>query len=195
MIMIPTILVKKKKIIKLIVIYSLLVTFSQISNYNSSIQALILDDYIDISVSEAYNMTENTSSLVILDVRTEREYSGGHIKNSYSLPYTQIESRQNELPGNKSQPILVYCKSGMRSAIASASLVSLNFTAVYNMLGGFSAWVSANYPYEGSMVDPTQDLITLFLVITIISTIGLVVILFVGFVIWKRKQKNKDLIN
>lgn len=188
-------LVKMKSIIKITVIYLLLFTVFQINNNNSSIQAISLNDYTDISVSDAYNMTENTSSLFILDVRTEGEYSVGHIKNSYLLPYTEIGSRQDELPENKSQPILVYCRSGTRSAIASASIVSLNFTAVYNMLGGFLAWSDADYPYEGSIVDPTQDLIALFLVITIISTVGLVIILFVGVVIRKKKQKNKDLNN
>jgi len=188
-------LVKKKKITKLIVIYLLLFTFSQANTHNSGIQASIIADYTDISVSDAYDMIENNSSLFIFDVRTEEEYSAGHIKDSYLLPYTEIESRQDEIPENESQPILVYCRSGRRSAIASATLVDLNFTLVYNMLDGFLAWMDANYPYEKSIVYPTHDLTDVILVITIIGTLGFVIILFAGILVSKKNQKNKDLIN
>ncbi|MHA1947324.1 MAG: rhodanese-like domain-containing protein [Candidatus Hodarchaeales archaeon] len=171
---------------RLLVIYILLFTFSQKSHYDSSIQALILNDYTDISISEAYTTTQNTSSLFILDVRTQEEYSVGHINNSYLLPYTEIVSRQDELPENKSQPILVYCRSGRRSAIASETLIGLNYTTIFNMLDGFSAWLDANYPYEMSNSDPTTDLTTLIILITIICTLGLVIII-IGFLIKSKK--------
>jgi len=191
----PVFLLKNKNYIKLIVIYLLLFTFVYVNNYNSETRALLLDDYTDISVSDAYNMTVNTSNLFILDVRTEAEYSVGHINNSHLLPYTEIESKQDEIPENKSQPILVYCRSGRRSAIASTTLIGLNFTTVYNMLDGFLAWLDANYPYEASIVTPTQDLTEFFIVITIISTLGFVIILFAGILISKKNQKPKDPIN
>ncbi|MHA1979039.1 MAG: rhodanese-like domain-containing protein [Candidatus Hodarchaeales archaeon] len=181
---------KRKWIVRLLVIYILLFTFSHNYHYNSSIQALILNDYTDISVSEAYAMTQNTSSLFILDVRTDEEYSIGHINNSYLLPYTEIESRQDELPENKSQPILVYCRSGRRSAIASSSLIGLNYTTIFNMLDGFSAWIDANYPYKKSIADPTLDLTTLILLITIICTLGLVIIIIGLLLISKRSPKD-----
>lgn len=179
----------RKWIVRLLIICLLLFTFSQNSYYNSSIQALLLNDYTDISVSEAYNMTQNTSSLFILDVRTGEEYSVGHIKNSYLLPYTEIISRQDELPENKSQPILVYCRSGRRSAIASDTMIGLNYTTIFNMLDGFSAWLDANYPYEISKSDPTMDLKTLIIMITIICTLGLVIIIIGVILISKKNPK------
>ena len=61
----------KKRWIKLFVIYILFFTFSlDICNF-SSIQTISLNNFTDISVSEAYNLTENTSNLFILDVRTQ----------------------------------------------------------------------------------------------------------------------------
>ena len=177
----------RKWIVRLLVIYILLFTFSQNYHYNSSIQAHLLNDYTDISVSEAYAMTQNTSSLFILDVRTEEEYSVGHINNSYLLPYTEIISRQDELPENKSQPILVYCRSGRRSANASATLIGLNYTTIFNMLDGFSAWLEANYPYEKSSADPTLDLTNLIIVIIIFSSLGLVLIISIGLIASKKK--------
>ncbi len=183
---------KKKQNISLIALYLLLLTFSQVNGYNSSTQVILLSDYTDISVSDAYHMTQNTTNLFILDVRTTEEYSAGHIKDSYLLPYTEIESRQDELPENKSQPILVYCRSGRRSAIASATLIDLNFTEVYNMLDGFLAWMDANYAYETSNTDPTQDLTDVIIVITIISALVFVIILFTGILVSKKNQKNQD---
>jgi rhodanese-related sulfurtransferase len=180
---------KKKRNMKLLVFFLLIFTISQINGYNSRTEATIHADYVDITVSDAFGMIENTSNLFILDVRTEEEYSIGHIKSSYLLPYTEIESRQDELPGNKSEPILVYCRTGRRSAIASTSLINLNFTEVYNMLEGFSAWMEANYPYEASIADQTQDLITLFLMITIVSTLGLVIIVIGGYIVSKKNRK------
>ncbi|MFX1512736.1 MAG: rhodanese-like domain-containing protein [Promethearchaeota archaeon] len=106
-----------------------------------------LVDYTTINVSEAKDLINNSSDLFILDVRTEDEYIDGHIEEAYLIPHTNILSRQEELPSNKSQSILVYCRSGTRSAIASNTLVSLNYTAIYNMDGGFLAWKEAGYPY------------------------------------------------
>ncbi len=177
----------RKWIVRLLVICILLFTFFQKYDYNSSIQALLLNDYTDISVSEAYDMTQNTNSLFILDVRTGEEYSVGHINNSYLLPYTEIMSRQDELPENKSQPILVYCRSGRRSEIASATLIGLNYTTIFNMLDGFSAWLDANYPYEISNSDPTLDLTNLIIVIIIFSSLGFVLIISIGLIASKKK--------
>ena len=182
----------RKWIVRLLVIYILLFTFSQKNYYEANIQALLLNDYTDISVSEAYTITQNTSSLFILDVRTGEEYSVGHINNSYLLPYTEITSRQDELPENKSQPILVYCRSGGRSAIASETLIGLNYTTIYNMLDGFSAWLDANYPYEISNSDTTLDLTDLIIIIIIFSSLGLVLIISIGLIASKKKILKQD---
>ncbi|MHA1977723.1 MAG: rhodanese-like domain-containing protein [Candidatus Hodarchaeales archaeon] len=109
----------------------------------TSLQASIQENYKNISVTEAINLIENTTTLFILDVRTEDEYNTGHINNSVLIPYNDIESRQDELPHNKSRPILVYCRLGGRSVTASNTLITLNYTCVYNMLGGYTAWLEA----------------------------------------------------
>lgn len=119
-------------------------------NYPTSTYAVQGETYITITISEAKDLIENTTNLFILDVRTEYEYEGGHISGAYLIPYTEIINRQDELPANKSQPILVYCRSGRRSAIASSDIVSLSYNTTYNMGGGFSAWKSAGYPYVNS---------------------------------------------
>ncbi|MHA1993016.1 MAG: rhodanese-like domain-containing protein [Candidatus Hodarchaeales archaeon] len=169
-----------------LLILFLLALYSSVNDYGS--QATLLNGYTNISVTEAYNVVENTSSLFILDVRTQEEYSTGHIINAELIPHKEITLRQNELPENKSRPVLVYCHSGSRSVIASNSLVDLNFTMVYNMLEGFNAWKNAGYPYEASFIDPTEKLMQVLIVVTIL---GISTVIF--FVILREFIKRKKI--
>jgi rhodanese-related sulfurtransferase len=104
-----------------------------------------LSDYTTISVSEAKELILNTSNLYLLDVRTQSEFDAGYIEGAYLIPHTEIQSRTDELPTNKSDPILVYCRSGRRSADASQILIDLEFQRVFNMDGGIIAWKDAGY--------------------------------------------------
>jgi parallel beta-helix repeat protein len=97
-----------------------------------------------VSVSEAKNMIESNPLLVVLDVRAQGEYDDGHIRNAKLIPHTQLEARIDELDENRD--ILVYCRSGYRSALASKILVNHSFQKVYNMLGGILAWTAEDYP-------------------------------------------------
>ncbi|MFX1512834.1 MAG: rhodanese-like domain-containing protein [Promethearchaeota archaeon] len=103
-------------------------------------------NYVTISVTDAKALTENTTDLFILDVRTQAEYDFGYIDGAVLIPHTEIQDRKNELPTNTSAPILVYCGSGMRSANASQQLEDLGYSQVYNMDNGLMfGWIPAGY--------------------------------------------------
>jgi len=104
--------------------------------------------YTNINVDTAYNMITNGSypDLVVLDVRTRSEYDDGHIYGSVLIPHTELEARIEELLCHQDHGIIIYCRAGVRSVVASEILDSHNFTKVYNMLGGIQAWESAGYP-------------------------------------------------
>lgn len=72
----------------------------------------------------------------LIDVRSPGEYSSGHIDGARNIPVDRIGSADL---GPKDRPIVVYCASGTRSAIAKRTLKSKGFSAVYN-LGPMSAW-------------------------------------------------------
>lgn len=79
---------------------------------------------------------------IILDVRTKEEYDQGHIEGAMLLPVSDIlDGKLDSLP-DKNQIILVYCRSGNRSATASKYLVKVGYTNVYDF-GGIKDW-----PYE-----------------------------------------------
>ncbi len=98
--------------------------------------------YTDVSVQQAREMIDS-GDVLILDVRTQEEYEAGHIINSTLIPVQVLDKRLNELPRDKK--ILVYCKSGSRSAQASQILINNGFKEIYNMKGGITDWTNAGY--------------------------------------------------
>ncbi|MFX0004076.1 MAG: rhodanese-like domain-containing protein [Candidatus Hermodarchaeota archaeon] len=134
--------------------------------------------YINISVETAHDMINNSTqypNLVILDVREQWEYDEHHLCNSILIPLSEINNRISELEPYKDTEIIVYCRSGSRSAQASQNLVdNHNFTKIYNMLGGINAWITAGY--EVCNVQPLPFILFSdkpFLLIFIITTIAI----------------------
>ena len=98
--------------------------------------------YEQITAEQAKTIMDTEKDYVIIDARTEEEFAEGHIENAILIPEYEIASRaEKELP-DKEQLILVYCRSGRRSKIASEELVNLGYTNVKEF-GGIIDW-----PYD-----------------------------------------------
>lgn len=82
----------------------------------------------------------------VLDVRTDAEYREGHVPGAALLPLADLGARMNEVP--KDRPVYVICRSGSRSAQASAQLVKAGYRQVFNVDGGMNAWTTAGYPVK-----------------------------------------------
>ena len=92
-----------------------------------------------VSMDEITEIMEQNEGYVILDVRTHEEYNEGHIPNAICIPNETIdESVINELP-DKSQLILIYCRSGNRSKQATQKLENLGYTNLVEF-GGIIDW-------------------------------------------------------
>ena len=88
------------------------------------------NSYRQIGMDEAIELMENESDYIILDVRTEAEFSEKRIPGAINVPNESIGSDEiAELP-DKEQLILVYCRSGNRSKQASEKLVKLGYTNI-----------------------------------------------------------------
>ena len=137
----------------------------------STVQKAYGTPYVDIEVSTAYNMITNGSypNLLILDVRTQSEYDDGHLEGAILIPVTELESRIAELATHRDEEIIVYCRTGARSALASSILDTNNFTKVFNMLGGISAWESASYSVIPEF--PSFLILPLFFIATLLAAI------------------------
>ena len=121
---------------------------STLQDFNSSYIELLnyyFGEYGDITVEQAHVLIEDKTELVIVDVRTIAEYEEGHIEGSQNIcvgcdPMNIL----NYL--NPEDEILLYCQSGIRSAIALRILFENGYSTVYNMQGGISAWIDAGFP-------------------------------------------------
>jgi rhodanese-related sulfurtransferase len=93
----------------------------------------------EITVDEAVAIMASETNYIILDVRRPDEYADGHIPGAINVPNETIGTSEiPELP-DKSQLILVYCRSGRRSKEAAGKLVSLGYTNIVEF-GGILDW-------------------------------------------------------
>ncbi len=100
--------------------------------------------YQEVSAQEAVELIANIDPL-ILDVRTDREYNDGHIKGSLLIPVQVLQGRVAELAEYKNRPVLVYCRSGNRSTVASRMLIDSGFKQVVNLRHGVNGWSRSGY--------------------------------------------------
>ena len=98
--------------------------------------------YVNITAEEAKQIMDSEEDYIILDVRTQDEYDQGHIPGAIVISHDEIVEKAEEVLTDKDQLILVYCRSGRRSKIASEALVELGYTNIKEF-GGIIDW-----PYE-----------------------------------------------
>lgn len=101
--------------------------------------------YKQLDTTQAVRLL-NDENTIVIDVREGNEVSAGKVKGARHIPLGQVATRVGELEKFKDQPILVYCRSGNRSAMAANTLTKKGFTNVNNLAGGITAWESANLP-------------------------------------------------
>ena len=97
------------------------------------------DDEENILVQDAVKLLDQ-EDVLFLDVRTSQEFKyEGNIKNALLIPVNDLEKKITMLEAYKSKNIIVYCRSGRRSKMATKLLKKKNFN-VTNLEGGFIAW-------------------------------------------------------
>ena len=96
--------------------------------------------------------------VVLLDVRTEKEFNEGHLSNALNIDIKQggfVEKAKAVLPIDKT--IAVYCRSGKRSALAAVQLAPEGYKVV-NLEGGILAWKEAGKPVETDTETETDEI-------------------------------------
>jgi len=95
--------------------------------------------YHTITAKEAKEMMDQNTDIIILDVRTEEEFNTGYIEGALLIPDNEITEKAEDTLTDKSATILVYCRSGRRSALAAKELSELGYTNIYDF-GGINDW-------------------------------------------------------
>lgn len=98
-----------------------------------------------INAVDAKKIMDENNNIAIVDVREEDELIEGYIENSILIPLDTVENQAENVLKDKNQTILVYCRSGRRSAMACDILDKLGYSDVYDF-GGIIDW-----PFEKVM--------------------------------------------
>jgi phage shock protein E len=97
---------------------------------------------VKITAEEGKTMMEEDPTIVLVDVRTEAEFTEEHIPGALLVPVDELESLAPEMIPDKEATYIVYCRSGNRSATAAQQLIDMGYQNIYDM-GGIIDW-----PYE-----------------------------------------------
>ena len=95
-------------------------------------------------------------NVLVVDVREADEFEKGHLPGAINIPRGLLESaadagtkhRDERLCHAQGEPILLYCQSGGRSAMATLTLQQMGFSMACNLAGGIEVWEAEDYPIE-----------------------------------------------
>ena len=94
----------------------------------------------DINKEEVQDLMDR-KSINIIDLRTDKEFSQGSIKDSYNIDFQKREFIDNLNALDKEKEYIIYCMSGNRSEKASLIMKSLGFKIIYHYKKGYNDWV------------------------------------------------------
>lgn len=114
-----------------------------------SVSCWAADTVKNINTKDASALLKNPPrNMLIVDVRTPEEFRTGHLANARNMDFfgNKFDMDIKDLP--KDQPILVYCRSGRRSAAAVEELAKTGHTNIFHMEEGLDGWQNAKLPVE-----------------------------------------------
>ena len=98
--------------------------------------------YQDISAKDLYSILQNEKDFVLIDVREPYELiETGFIPGAVNIPMGQIKQKLSTLP--QTGKLIIYCRTGRRSAKTAKFLAGKGYQNIYNLEGGIVDW-----PYE-----------------------------------------------
>ncbi len=138
---------KKKSIILVIMAGSLFLSACAANPFSNNTEINAPTKYSNISHEDLYEMLQDKDFLM---VNVHVPFEGNIPQTDTSIPYNKIDQNLSQLPEDKDARIIVYCRSGSMSSVAAAELVSLGYSNVINLEGGFHGWADAGLPLEES---------------------------------------------
>ncbi len=102
----------------------------------------------EIDAGRARELLDAAERPLVVDVRELEEWSEGRIPGAIHIPRGYLEARIEQAAPDRSQPILLYCAGGSRSAFAAKSLAELGYERVLSLAGGYTDWKRNGFPTE-----------------------------------------------
>jgi rhodanese-related sulfurtransferase len=103
---------------------------------------------LSIDVKTLKTLLDGSSDLCVIDVREIHEWNEAHIPGILHIPKDTIVNSIEAHAPDKSKPVYLHCRSGMRSLYAAQLLIELGYEEVYNVDGGMMDWEHSGYPVE-----------------------------------------------
>jgi len=122
---------------KLLITLSLLLTLFTIACKN---ETKTTEQVITVVSPEEMQTLLKLDDVQFVDVRTPKEHSEGYINGSQNIDFKSPTFDTDILKLNKNKPVILYCKSGGRSAKCSRKMKDAGFTKIYDLQGGISKW-------------------------------------------------------
>ncbi|WP_028863843.1 rhodanese-like domain-containing protein [Psychromonas aquimarina] len=101
---------------------------------------------MQIEPSALLEQIKKQQAPILLDVRTAREFTQGHIQGAVNIPYDQLLNQMQKIKDYKEQEIVIYCRSGRRAQVAADILKNKGFKHLSDLDGHMLLWQELNYP-------------------------------------------------
>ena len=105
----------------------------------------------DITVSEAYDFlkaNKDNNNIIILDVRTPKEYNEGHLKGAVMINFYDADFNEQIGKLDAEKEYVIYCRVGIRSKKVFDMMKGMGFPKLHNVLGGIVAWLEKGLPLD-----------------------------------------------
>jgi len=116
---------------------------SKSSNVSETVEINNVKEVIAVISPEEFN--KNLGDIQLVDVRTPKEFSEGHLKNAVNIDFFDTSFMEDMGKLDKNKELYIYCRSGNRSGKASKKLKAAGFTKVYDLEGGIIKWNKNNF--------------------------------------------------
>jgi rhodanese-related sulfurtransferase len=105
-------------------------------------------DAKNITIEEAAKLIKTDTNVVVLDVRTPREFEAGHIKGATNINFNDKDFAKRIAALDKSKTYIIHCAAGGRSGRACEQIKTLDFKNMLHMNEGFNKWKEAGKPTD-----------------------------------------------
>ncbi|REE27197.1 rhodanese-related sulfurtransferase [Winogradskyella pacifica] len=130
-------ILKHTKMYRVFVICCLLLTLGVSTSCLDSSPA---DSEIKLITADEMQSILELEDVQLIDVRTPKEYEGGYIANAQNIDFMSPTFDDDITKLDKNKPVILYCKSGGRSAKCAKKMKDAGFKKIYDLKGGISKW-------------------------------------------------------
>lgn len=102
----------------------------------------------EVSASQLKSWMAASEPFTLIDVREDKEWREGHASSALHIPRLTLSDRIGAIAPDKAARIVLYCRSGRRSALSAGTLQRLGYTNVFSLAGGLKDYVQAGLPIQ-----------------------------------------------